>query len=134
ADHRHDGRSDPQRPRPPAPRTGPLRRLRGLRLHPPARLLEQLRRELPHLEVVLSVELSATLHRQLRAGELDIILAMRPRARVDSVSFASHELFTEALVWVARPGFDLDVEEYIPLVLYPRPSVTREAALDLLER
>ena len=96
--------------------------------------LEQLRRELPHLEVVLSVELSATLHRQLRAGELDIILAMRPRARVDSVSFASHELFTEALVWVARPGFDLDVEEHIPLVLYPRPSVTREAALDLLER
>src|SRR5699024_12608793 len=69
-----------------------------------------------------------------RAAALDLPLPPRPRARVDSVSFASHELFTEALVWVARPGFDLDVEEHIPLVLYPRPSVTREAALDLLER
>ncbi|WP_209371593.1 LysR family transcriptional regulator [Brevibacterium renqingii] len=96
--------------------------------------LERLRSELPNLEVVLSVELSATLHRQLRAGELDIILAMRPPASVDSVSFASSELFTDALAWVARPGFGLEEEEPIPLVLYPRPSVTREIALDVLER
>src|SRR5699024_340701 len=69
--------------------------------------LEQLRRELPHLEVVLSVELSATLHRRLRAAGLDIIPALRPRARVDSGSFGSHALFTRAPVRVSRPRFGL---------------------------
>lgn len=98
------------------------------------RFLERLRSELPQLDVELTIALSATLHRQLRSGELDVILAMRPRAAVGSLAFSAHELFTDALAWVARPDFNLDAADFVPLVLYPRPSVTREAALDALEQ
>ena len=98
------------------------------------RFLERLQSEWPNLEVVLTMELSATLHRQLRAGELDIILAMRPEVRVGSTSFSSRELFIDELVWVSRPDFAVEDSEPVPLVLYPRPSLTREVAIDALER
>lgn len=95
--------------------------------------LERLRLEQPFLDVELSIHLSVELHRRLRSAELDIILAMRPgRSRgVDALEV--EPLFSDRLVWAARAGYEPPLDEPLPLVLYPRPSVTRDAAVGALE-
>lgn len=86
----------------------------------------------PHIDLEFTVELSVLLHRRLRAGELDTVLAMRLGATTGIDAFQSWPLFRDRLVWIAAPGFEIDDDQPVPLVLYPRPSLTRDAALDAL--
>lgn len=86
----------------------------------------------PHIDLEFTVELSVMLHRRLRAGELDAVLAMRLNATTGTDAFRPRTLFHDPLVWVSAPDVEVDAHEPVPLVLYPRPSLTRDAALDAL--
>ena len=86
----------------------------------------------PHIDLEFTVELSVTLHRRLRAGELDAVLAKRLNASAGVDAFRPRTLFHDPLVWVSAPDLRLEPHEPVPLVLYPRPSLTRDAALDAL--
>ncbi|HJC60659.1 MAG TPA: LysR family transcriptional regulator [Candidatus Dietzia intestinigallinarum] len=100
--------------------------------HLPA-FLERLRIDQPLLDVELSIHLSAELHRRLRSAESDIILAMRPGPSRGVDALEVEPLFSDRLVWAARTGYQRPRGEPLPLVLYPRPSVTRDAAIGALE-
>ncbi len=94
-------------------------------------ILRKLRERFPAIDLELTVDLSGVLYERVRAGQLDLILAKRvsgthpPDARV---------VATDRLVWLASPEFVLRPHEPLPLVLYPEPSVTRSATLDVLRR
>ena len=100
--------------------------------HLPA-FLERLRSEQPLLDVELSIHLSAELHRRLRSAELDLILAMRPGPSRGVDALEVEPLFTDRLVWAGQAGYERPRGEPLPLVLYPAPSVTRDAAVGALE-
>lgn len=96
------------------------------------RFLRDFRRRHPHIDLELTMELSVVLHRRLRAGELDVALAMRLQPTTGADAFSPVPLFRDPLVWVGAPDLRLEEREPVPLVLYPSPSLTRDAAVDAL--
>jgi DNA-binding transcriptional LysR family regulator len=97
-----------------------------------SRLPELLRDFMRHhamVDLELTVGLSATLHEQLDAGELDLVLAKRrsgdPRGRL---------VWRDRLVWIGAPDTRLDPAQPVPLILFTPPSLTRAVALEALER
>ncbi|WP_419723934.1 LysR substrate-binding domain-containing protein [Streptomyces pratensis] len=85
-------------------------------------------REHPQVELQLTVELSGTLHRQLAAGRLDLVLAKR---RGDDPH--GDPVWRDALEWIGAPHLRLDPDRPVPLVVYPPPDITRARALEALE-
>jgi DNA-binding transcriptional LysR family regulator len=81
----------------------------------------------PHVDLELTVGLSATLIRRLRARELDLVVVKRVPGDATG-EFA----WRDQLVWLGAAGLTIDSEGPVPLVLYPEPSVTRTTALDAL--
>jgi DNA-binding transcriptional LysR family regulator len=94
-------------------------------------ILRRLSRRYPEIELELSVDLSGVLYEQLRAQQLDLILAKRIAGAAPA---GSRVVARDRLVWLAAAEFERDPEEPLPLVLYPEPSVTRHATLDVLRR
>ncbi|MFI2346007.1 LysR substrate-binding domain-containing protein [Streptomyces sp. NPDC019443] len=92
-------------------------------------ILESFRRDHPEVDLELTVELSGTLHEQLAAGRLDLVLAKR---RADE----SHGelVWRDRMIWIAADGVRIDPDRPVPLILFPPPAVTRARALDVLER
>jgi DNA-binding transcriptional LysR family regulator len=97
-----------------------------------SRLPEVLRdftRRHPAVDLELTVDLSTVLNARLDRGELDLVLAKRrtgePRGQL---------VWRDRLAWVCGPGFSLDPQAPVPLILYPPPSLTRTVALEALER
>ncbi|NUK74856.1 LysR family transcriptional regulator [Streptomyces lunaelactis] len=93
-------------------------------------ILESFRRDHPEVDLELTVELSGTLHKQLEAGRLDLVLAKR-RAADDT---HGELVWRDHLIWIAAEGLRLDPDRPVPLILFPPPAVTRARALDVLER
>ncbi|HVW45388.1 MAG TPA: LysR family transcriptional regulator [Amycolatopsis sp.] len=92
-------------------------------------ILREFRRTHPRVDLELTVALSGVLHEKLRAGDLDLVLGKR-RAGQD----ADGLLWTDQLVWAGREGIELERDEPVPLIAYPPPSITRERALESLQR
>lgn len=98
-----------------------------------ASLLPEVLREFvrthPLVEFELTVGLSGELNEKLAQGELDLICGKRrpgeDRGRL---------VWRDRLVWVAGAGQRLEPAAPVPLILYSPPSITREIALDALER
>ncbi|MBT2392227.1 MULTISPECIES: LysR substrate-binding domain-containing protein [Streptomyces] len=92
-------------------------------------ILESFRRDHPEVDLELTVELSGTLHEQLAAGRLDLVLAKRRAGE-------SHGelVWRDRMIWIAADGVRIDPERPVPLILFPPPAVTRARALDVLER
>ncbi|GHH88604.1 LysR family transcriptional regulator [Streptomyces sulfonofaciens] len=92
-------------------------------------ILEAFRHEHPEVDLELTVELSGTLHEQLAAGKLDLVLAKRrpggPRGET---------VWHDRLVWIGAERLRLDPDRPVPLILYPQPGITRARALEALER
>ncbi|MCG8917168.1 LysR substrate-binding domain-containing protein [Actinokineospora sp. PR83] len=88
-----------------------------------ADVLSRFRGAHPDVDLELSVELSAVLHRRLAEGELDLIVAKRE---------TGHGIRRDPLLWVGGPGLRPVSGEPLPLVVYPEPSVTRARALGTL--
>jgi DNA-binding transcriptional LysR family regulator len=81
------------------------------------------------VDLQLTVGVSATLHEQLDAGELDLILAKR-RAGDESGQL----VWRDRLVWIGAPDTRVDAALPVPLILFAPPSITRSVALEALER
>jgi DNA-binding transcriptional LysR family regulator len=92
-------------------------------------ILEAFRVEHPEVDLELTVELSGTLHEQLDAGRLDLVLAKRrpqdPRGT---------PVWQDRLVWIGSERLRLDPERPVPLIVYPPPGISRALALEALER
>ncbi len=81
----------------------------------------------PHVKLEVEIGVSSELIAQLDAGQLDVVLAKRPRG-VSRGRLA----WREPLVWTIAETFDLTPGAVLPLALYREHSVSREAALDAL--
>ncbi|MEU0075197.1 LysR substrate-binding domain-containing protein [Streptomyces sp. NPDC006332] len=92
-------------------------------------ILEGFRYDHPEVDLELTVELSGTLHEQLAAGKLDLVLAKRrpedPHGRL---------VWRDELVWIGAERLRLDADRPVPLIVYPPPGITRALALEALER
>ncbi|MET9736041.1 LysR substrate-binding domain-containing protein [Streptomyces sp. NPDC006458] len=92
-------------------------------------ILERFRHDHPEVDLELTVELSGTLHEQLTAGKLDLVLAKRragdPRGQL---------VWHDRLVWIGAERLRLDAGRPVPLIVYPPPGITRAMALEALER
>jgi DNA-binding transcriptional LysR family regulator len=92
-------------------------------------ILEGFRYDHPEVDLELTVELSGTLHEQLAAGKLDLVLAKRrpedPRGEL---------VWRDDLVWIGAERLRLDADRPVPLIVYPPPGITRARALQALER
>lgn len=92
-------------------------------------ILEAFRHDHPEVDLELTVELSGTLHEQLAAGKLDLVLAKRrpedPRGE---------PVWTDRLVWIGAERLRVDPDRPVPLIAYPPPGITRALALEALER
>ncbi|QNS03233.1 LysR substrate-binding domain-containing protein [Streptomyces xanthii] len=92
-------------------------------------ILEAFRVEHPEVDLELTVELSGTLHEQLDAGRLDLVLAKRrpqdPRGT---------PVWRDRLVWIGSERLRLDPERPVPLIVYPPPGISRALAMEALER
>ena len=84
-------------------------------------ILEGFRHDHPEVDLELTVELSGTLHEQLAAGKLDLVLAKRrpedPQRRARSG--------TTAWCGSARSGSAWTRDRPVPLIVYPPPGITR---------
>ena len=100
-----------------------------LALGPLPEVLRQLRGSHPLVDVELTVSLSDVLAQRLRAGRLDLVLGKRrPGAEHGRL------LWREPLVWIGSPAMIPDPARPVPLVQYPMPSITRQLAVECLER
>ncbi|MFE9611031.1 LysR substrate-binding domain-containing protein [Streptomyces sp. NPDC006012] len=92
-------------------------------------ILEGFRYDHPEVDLELTVELSGTLHEQLAAGKLDLVLAKRrpddPRGEL---------VWHDELVWIGAERLRLDPDRPVPLIVFPPPGITRAQALEALER
>lgn len=92
-------------------------------------ILENFRYDHPEVDLELTVELSGTLHEQLAAGKLDLVLAKRrpqdPRGEL---------VWHDSLVWIGAERLRLDPDRPVPLIVYPPPGITRALALEALQR
>ncbi|MES4892704.1 LysR substrate-binding domain-containing protein [Streptomyces sp. NPDC096012] len=92
-------------------------------------ILEGFRHDHPEVDLELTVELSGTLHEQLAAGKLDLVLAKRrpedPRGEL---------VWRDDLVWIGAERLRLDADRPVPLIVYPPPGITRARALEVLDR
>ena len=91
-------------------------------------ILESFRRDHPEVELELTVELSGTLHRQLAAGRLDLVLAKRRTGDTHG-----ELVWQDTLTWIGAPHVRIDPDRPVPLVLFPPPGITRARALEVLE-
>lgn len=91
-------------------------------------ILESFRRDHPEVELELTVELSGTLHRQLAAGRLDLVLAKRRTGDTHG-----ELVWRDALTWIGAPQLRIDPDRPVPLILFPPPGLTRARALEVLE-
>ncbi|MGC5341633.1 LysR substrate-binding domain-containing protein [Streptomyces sp. DT24] len=91
-------------------------------------ILESFRHDHPEVELVLTVELSGTLHQRLAAGGLDLVLAKRR-----SGDTHGELVRRDTLTWIGAPRLRIDPERPVPLIVYPPPGITRARAMEVLE-
>ncbi|WUK32702.1 LysR substrate-binding domain-containing protein [Streptomyces sp. NBC_00370] len=90
-------------------------------------ILRSFRQEHPEVDLELTVELSGTLHEQLAAGLLDLVLAKRRAGDIHGAL-----VWRSSLAWIGAPRLRVDPDRPVPLILYPPPAITRSRALDAL--
>ncbi|MFB9925905.1 LysR substrate-binding domain-containing protein [Amycolatopsis halotolerans] len=93
-------------------------------------ILRRLRESHPLVDVELHVELSDVLARRIADGRLDLVLGKRR----PGAPGPGRLLRREPLVWIGSAATDLTPGQPVPLVQYPMPSVTRQLAVETLER
>lgn len=81
------------------------------------------------MDLELTVELSGTLHRELEAGRLDLVLAKRRTGDTHG-----ELVWRSPLTWIGAPRLRIDPDRPLPLILFPPPGITRARALEVLER
>ncbi|PTM99899.1 LysR substrate-binding domain-containing protein [Streptomyces sp. VMFN-G11Ma] len=92
-------------------------------------ILEGFRYDHPEVDLELTVELSGTLHEQLAAGKLDLVLAKR---RTEDAR--GQLVWHDELVWIGAERLRLDADRPVPLIVFPPPGITRAVAIESLDR
>jgi len=92
-----------------------------------ATFLARFRRRHPKIRLHVRVGLSGAIAADLQSGELDIGLIQTLDAHDND-----RVLWTESLQWIARPGYDLDEAEPIPLVTFGEACLYRPLMEDAI--
>ncbi len=85
----------------------------------------------PGVTLDVTSELSVNLRRDYRRGEYDLVMSMDENP---SSEILAQDAIVEPLVWVSGPGFQLDPQAPVPLVLYPEGCVYRRHITEALNR
>ncbi len=93
------------------------------------RMLLQFRRLHPGVQVELKVGPMAQLQDMLTRGDIDIFVGIRRTG-----SQLGRLVRRESIGWYSRPGFQIDVDEPLPLVLYSAPNVMRDVTIEACEK
>lgn len=91
-------------------------------------ILRNFTRRHPEVDLELTIALSGELNDMMAAGELDLTLTKR-RLGEETGDFVSRE----KLVWIGSEITDYSNRSPVPLVMFPPPSVTRTAAIEVLD-
>lgn len=91
-------------------------------------ILRNFTRRHPEVDLELTIALSGELNDMMAAGELDLTLTKR-RLGEETGDFVSRE----KLVWIGSEITDYSTRNPVPLVMFPPPSVTRTAAIEVLD-
>lgn len=83
----------------------------------------------PDVDLEVHCDLSRRLHEQMRADELDIIVATTPSAQVPYLSRS----WVERPVWAASTSFRIDPEKPIPLAAHPEGCDYRARMIQALD-
>ncbi|MBW8873301.1 MAG: LysR family transcriptional regulator [Leifsonia sp.] len=92
------------------------------------RVLHHFRQQNPQINLELTVDQSAPLHRKLKAGQLDLIFIKQTPGTTEGAVVA-----TDELVWMGQEKTILDPDGPVPLISYQGPSLSRQVAIDALE-
>ncbi len=92
-------------------------------------ILKEFVRANPHVDLELTVGLSAYLYEKLDSGQLDLVFAKRRKSEERGTL-----VWREPLIWVGLKGFHPGPGQPIPLIVYQPPSITRDIAFEALER
>jgi DNA-binding transcriptional LysR family regulator len=93
------------------------------------RILRDFRQQHPQIDLELTVTQSATLHRRLETGHLDLIFVKHGAG-----DGPGDLVRREPLVWVGVHGLRLPPSEPVPLIAYRAPSFSRSASMRALEK
>ena len=91
--------------------------------------LARFARTWPELRIEVEVGRSHELRASLAREELDLVLGKRRDGETEG-----RVIFTEAVVWVAAPDFELTRERPLPLAMLPQGCMFRDRALTALAR
>lgn len=83
----------------------------------------------PEVDLEVHCDLSRGLHKQMRADELDIIVATMPIARMPYLSRS----WVERPVWAASKAFKLDADKPVPLAAHPEGCDYRARMIQALD-
>jgi DNA-binding transcriptional LysR family regulator len=93
-----------------------------------AEVLREFQTTHPRVELELTIDLSAVVHKKLAGRQLDLVLAKRLPGEA-----AGELVWRDQLVWVGSDATHLEPGQPVPLVVYPPPSITRIHALRTLD-
>jgi DNA-binding transcriptional LysR family regulator len=95
------------------------------------RILRDFRQLYPRIDLELTVAQSASLHRRVESGHLDVAFVKNPAGPLDP---RGRLVRRDRLVWAAVAGTAVDRDRPVPLVVYQAPSASRSLAVQALER
>jgi DNA-binding transcriptional LysR family regulator len=99
------------------------------------RILRHFRQLYPEINLELTVNQSLPLYRQLKAGRLDLIFIKQiPEANDGAIPEQGRVVRRDTMVWVAEEKTVIDPAEPVPLIAYQAPSISRQLAIEALER
>ncbi|MGB4137449.1 MAG: LysR substrate-binding domain-containing protein [Microbacterium sp.] len=91
-------------------------------------ILREFRRLNPQIDLVLTVGQSGSLARRLGAGQFDLVYVKQEPGLPHG-----HLVRRDRHVWVAHESTRLDPGSPVPLIAYPSPSPSRDAAIRALD-
>lgn len=93
------------------------------------RILRHFRQLYPLINLELTVNQSARLHRRLLAGQLDLIfIKQNPEPSPEGILVRR-----DSMVWVGQSKTVIEEGAPVPLIAYQGPSLSRQMAIDALE-
>lgn len=100
-----------------------------LALTPVPRILRDFRQLYPRIDLELTVSQSGILQRRVESGHLDIAFIKQ-----EIGDRHGRLVRRDRLVWAGVPGFRVQPDAPVPLVVYQAPSITRSLGVQALER
>ncbi|MBR9865625.1 MAG: LysR family transcriptional regulator [Oceanospirillales bacterium] len=94
-------------------------------------LLSQFSRAYPDVTLDVTSDVSINLRESYKKGAYDLVMSMDEYPKH---CFAENDYIVESLSWIADPDFILNVNQPVPLVLYPQGCVYRKYITDALNQ